>query len=51
MPPGMWLDSSRQYSNDGLHPNELGNKYFAQTVARALVDVYGEAILKPELAE
>ena len=46
LPPGMWLDRSRRYSDDGLHPNKLGNKYFARVVARALADVCGDSVLK-----
>lgn len=46
IPPGMWLDPSRRYSDDGLHPNELGNKFFARVVSRSLVKVYGDSILK-----
>ncbi len=48
VPPGMWLDSSQHYSKDGLHPNELGNRHFARTVAGALADVFGDSILKRE---
>ncbi len=46
IPPGMWLDPSRHYSDDGLHPNELGNKHFARVVSRSLVKVFGDSILK-----
>ena len=42
----MWRDRSKQFSNDGLHPNLLGNKHFANVVAAALVKVYGDDILK-----
>ena len=51
LPPGMWLDSSRRYSDDGLHPNENGNKFFAQRVKDTLVKLYGRAILKPNLTK
>ena len=44
MPPGMLLDPSRRYSDDGLHPNKLGNKYFARVVCQSLVSVLGESI-------
>ena len=37
---------AKQFSNDGLHPNLLGNKHFANVVAAALVKVYGDDILK-----
>ena len=46
VPPGMWLGKSRHLSDDGLHPNQQGNRYFAGKVARALADVYGDSILK-----
>jgi lysophospholipase L1-like esterase len=46
IPPGMWLSPSQRYSDDGLHPNALGNKYFARVVSRALVKVFGDSILK-----
>lgn len=46
LPPGMWLDPARRYSNDGLHPNDLGNKVFANAVARSLTRVFGSSILK-----
>ena len=46
LPPGTWLDPSRRYSNDGLHPNKLGNKHFANVVSRALVKLYGDSILR-----
>ena len=46
IPPGMWLDPSQRYSDDGLHPNDLGNKHFARVVRHALVKVYGDSILK-----
>ena len=46
IPPGMWLDPSRRYSDDGLHPNALGNEYFARVVSQSLVKVFGESILR-----
>ena len=46
LPPGMWLDSSRRYSNDGLHPNALGKQHFARVITRSLVKIYGDSILK-----
>ena len=46
IPPGMWLDPSQRYSNDGLHPNELGNQHFAHVVRRSLVKVFGDSIRK-----
>jgi acyl-CoA thioesterase I len=46
IPPGMWLDPSRRYSDDGLHPNTLGNQHFAHVVSQSLVRVFGDAILK-----
>lgn len=46
LPPGMWLDPSKRYSDDGLHPNELGNKHFARIVCQAIVKLYGDSILR-----
>ena len=46
IPPGMWLDPSQRYSNDGLHPNDLGNQHLARVVSQSLVKVFGESILK-----
>jgi acyl-CoA thioesterase I len=46
IPPGMWLDRSRRYSDDGLHPNTLGNQHFARVVSQSLVRVFGDSILK-----
>ena len=46
IPPGIWLDPSQRYSDDGLHPNDLGNKHLARVVSHALVKVYGDSILK-----
>lgn len=34
-PPGMWLPEKR-LSDDGLHANQRGNEYLAQTVSRTL---------------
>ncbi len=46
IPPGMWLDPSQRYSDDGLHPNNLGNEHFARVVSQSLVKVFGDEILK-----
>jgi lysophospholipase L1-like esterase len=46
IPPGMWLDPSQHYSDDGLHPNRLGNQYFARVVSGSLTKVFGNAILR-----
>lgn len=35
-PPGTWIAPEERLSNDGLHPNENGNRLFAETVAAAL---------------
>jgi len=48
LPPGIWLDPSRRYSKDGLHPNQLGNEHFARVVGRALESVFGKSILRNE---
>ena len=45
MPPGIWLDSKHRYSDDGLHPNELGNKHFARVVRESLVEIFGDSIV------
>ena len=46
LPPGMWLDKSRHYSKDGLHPNQAGNEHFARVVCGSLQKVFGESILR-----
>ena len=46
MPPGMWLDASSHLSDDGLHPNELGNIRFAIVVGRSLQKIYGDSVLR-----
>lgn len=46
MPPGIWLDPSNRLSDDGLHPNELGNKYFARVVLQALMKTLGDRIAR-----
>ncbi len=46
IPPGMWLDPSRRYSDDGLHPNKSGNEHFAHVVSQSLGRVFGQSILK-----
>jgi lysophospholipase L1-like esterase len=45
IPPGIWLDPSRRYSDDGLHPNTSGNEHFARVVCQSLVKVFGDSIL------
>ncbi|MCA9205904.1 MAG: hypothetical protein KDA59_22775 [Planctomycetales bacterium] len=39
-PPGMWLARERHLSDDGLHPNERGNRLLARYVAQAVNDVF-----------
>jgi len=46
IPPGMWLDPSQRYSDDGIHPNKLGNQHFARVVRQSLVKVFGDSILR-----
>jgi len=46
IPPGSWLPRSQRYSDDGLHPNELGNQHFANVVAQALTKLCGSQIRK-----
>ncbi len=41
LPPGSWRDLSQHFSEDGLHPNRLGNKYFAKIVSKAIENVLG----------
>jgi acyl-CoA thioesterase I len=36
VPPGIWLPEDQHLSNDGLHPNKLGNKAFAEAVAESI---------------
>ncbi len=36
-------------SNDGLHPNEAGARYFAQQLRDTLERMYGSGIVRPEL--
>ena len=45
VPPGSWLEPSQRFSNDGLHPNQRGNEYFARVVSETLVKIYGKSIL------
>ena len=45
IPPGSWVDASWRNSDDGLHPNDRGNKMMAAHVATALADVFGDEIL------
>ncbi len=45
-PPGMFLSKNWHRSKDGLHPNKRGNQVFANSVAAALRNLYGEQILK-----
>ena len=42
-PPGMWFPK-QHLSDDGIHPNKFGTQYLAATVAKALVQMYGEEI-------
>ncbi|MGI9516004.1 MAG: GDSL-type esterase/lipase family protein, partial [Pirellulaceae bacterium] len=44
-PPGSWLPPDQHLSRDGLHPNENGNRLFAQTVASKLAKLLGDEIL------
>lgn len=43
-PPGIW-SSGPYLSDDGLHPNDLGNELLARETAAALARVFGEEIL------
>jgi lysophospholipase L1-like esterase len=45
LPPGMWLAPVKRYSDDGLHPNEMGNKHFAHVVCKSLAKIFGDSIL------
>lgn len=46
IPPGSWMSPSQRYSDDGLHPNDLGNQHFANVVAQTLKKLCGSQILK-----
>ena len=35
-PPGIWLGEESRYSDDGLHPNDRGNRMMAKTISRHL---------------
>ncbi len=45
LPPGIWLDPKHHLSEDGLHPNQLGNEHFANVVCESLKKVFGDSIL------
>lgn len=44
-PPGMWFSRDRHLSDDGLHPNNNGNKYMAKHIAETLAGRFREGIL------
>lgn len=44
-PPGMWMES-KQLSDDGIHSNPKGSRAIAQFAADALVQLYGNQVLK-----
>ncbi|QDV83499.1 Acyl-CoA thioesterase I precursor [Stieleria magnilauensis] len=44
-PPGMWFKDA-QLSDDGIHSNPRGSGAIAEFVSDALVDLYGDQILK-----
>ena len=45
-PPGMWLPPEWHLSDDGLHPNVVGNELLADEVRDALVRIYGSEIVR-----
>jgi lysophospholipase L1-like esterase len=44
LPPGTWTGGPFLTQDDGLHPNERGNRLIAERVAAALERMYGPAI-------
>ncbi len=44
IPPGMWMSHESHLSDDGLHPNALGNQAMALVIADALSQVFGNSI-------
>jgi lysophospholipase L1-like esterase len=44
LPPGQWIGGPYLTEDDGLHPNDLGNRLLAGYVADALERMYGPAI-------
>jgi acyl-CoA thioesterase I len=51
LPPGMWLGGPFLTEDDGVHPNDLGNRFLARSVADALARMYGPAVRRPAPAE
>jgi lysophospholipase L1-like esterase len=51
LPPGMWTGGPYLTEDDGLHPNDLGNRLLARYVADALERMYGPAIRRQASAE
>lgn len=47
LPPGSWRDSSQHFSDDGLHPNSRGNRYFARIVSRHIENILGPDVRRP----
>lgn len=43
-PPGMWFSPAWHLSDDGLHPNKLGNQHLAESVVDALESLYGTKV-------
>jgi acyl-CoA thioesterase-1 len=51
LPPGMWTGGPFFTEDDGLHPNDLGNRLLARYVAEALERMYGPAIRRQDSFE
>jgi acyl-CoA thioesterase I len=51
MPPGMWTGAPYLTEDDGLHPNDRGNRFLAHCVADALERMYGSAIRRQASAD
>jgi acyl-CoA thioesterase I len=50
-PPGIWSPASWHLSDDGIHPNRRGTRHLAETVAAALVNMYGPPIRRTATTE
>lgn len=43
-PPKMWLPAQKHLSDDGLHPNAQGHRYFARAIVAAVRYIYRESL-------
>ncbi|MEZ6097034.1 MAG: GDSL-type esterase/lipase family protein [Pirellulaceae bacterium] len=44
LPPGSWMPSKNRLSEDGLHPNANGNRFFASVINHYLIRRFGAEI-------